>query len=725
MATPTKRLLTAAVAWATFQSSLMAPSSSATPMSKMDPRVQRAIARSAPDDELSVIVRLKRQADMSTVDGSTRRARLREVVETLQQTAEVEQDALVGMLRSNKRTGDVSRFAPLWVINAVAVTATPKAIEAIARRVDVGRISLDQTIVAPGVPGNPGPPEWGLERIRAPLLWSVGLTGEGVTVANMDTGVDYLHPDLANSYRGGANSWFDPNGEHPDHPVDVSGHGTWTMGVMVGGDAGGSSIGVAPGAKWIAVRIFDDSGKATVSGIHQGFQWLLDPDGDPATPDAPNVVNNSWSYGAQGCNLEFEGDLGALRAAGILPLFAAGGGGPGAGTDYSPANNPSAFALGSADSMEEVATDSSRGPSTCDGSIYPEAVAPGVGIRTSDLFDGYTSASGTSLAVPHAAGTLALLLEAFPNLSAEEQESALRAGAVDLGVAGSDNTYGAGRLDAVGSYVFLGGTPPDPPDPPDPPAPSDPALILSPGRGAPVELPGVGFASDEDLLMFDGRALSAYFDGSDVGLIAGGLDAAAVLDDRTLLLSLRRPAEIAGIGPVDDSDIVRFTARTLGTNTSGEFAMELDASDVGLGTRREDVDAVDLLGDGHILVSTTRWVRVPGVTATGADLLAFTPTSSGRRSAGSWELLLDASDLKLGQKTERIDAADFASADRLLLSTRGAFRVPSLSGGGADVIACSVTSFASDSACSFEPSLVFDGEVWGLGGLGVDAVSSL
>ena len=91
------------------------------------------------------------------------------------------------------------------------------------------------------------------------------------------------------AWRGGSNSWYDPYGQHPAVPTDMSGHGTWTMGVMVGGDAGGTSLGVAPEAQWISVKIFNDQGGATATAIHLGFQWLLDPDGDPATPDAPDV----------------------------------------------------------------------------------------------------------------------------------------------------------------------------------------------------------------------------------------------------------------------------------------------------------------------------------------------------------------------------------------------------------------------------------------------------
>jgi hypothetical protein len=252
---------------------------------------------------------------------------------------------------------------------------------------------------------------------------------------------------------------YDPNGEHPTTPTDVSGHGTWTMGVMVGGDAGGSSVGVAPEATWIAVKIFNDRGTATSSGIHQGFQWLLDPDGNPATADAPDVVNDSWTMSSSGCLLDFQPDLASLRAAGILSVFSAGNYGPLSGSSRSPANNPEALAVGATNDADTIYPYSSRGPSPCGQPVYPQLVAPGVGIHTTDLYGLYADPTGTSVAAPHVAGTLALLLQAFPGMSADRQAAALENSAVDLGAAGADNTYGDGRLDALAAYQWLGTTP--------------------------------------------------------------------------------------------------------------------------------------------------------------------------------------------------------------------------------------------------------------------------
>jgi Subtilase family len=148
------------------------------------------------------------------------------------------------------------------------------------------------------------------------------------------------------------------------------------MGVMVGGDAGGSSVGIAPDATWIAVKIFNDRGTATSSGIHQGFQWLLDPDGNPATADAPDVVNDSWTMSTSGCLLDFQPDLANLRTAGVLPVFAAGNYGPLSGSARSPANNPEAFAVGATNDMDAIYSYSSRGPSHAASRSIPNLWRP-------------------------------------------------------------------------------------------------------------------------------------------------------------------------------------------------------------------------------------------------------------------------------------------------------------------------------------------------------------
>jgi subtilisin family serine protease len=408
-----------------------------------------------------VIVTLREQADIRALPQRSRRARQQAVIDSLHATADQTQVGIKAFLERRRAVGKVTRVTPFWIFNGLAVTATPAVIDELAARPDVVSVTPDATIPAPSFAPAATTPEWGVDRVNAPALWDLGYRGQGVVVASMDTGVDLNHPDLLSRWRGGTDSWYDPYGQHPTTPTDVTGHGTATMGVTVGGDAGGTSIGVAPDAEWIAVKIFNDQGNATASAIHLGYQWLLDPDNDPTTPDAPDVVNNSWDFTNPGCDLTFEQDLANLRGAGILPVFAAGNSGPLASTSVSPANNPDAFAVGATDSSDLVFSSSSRGPSACGEpqSVFPELVAPGVSIRSSDLFGGYAVSSGTSLAAPHVTGVLALLLSAFPDATPERQVDALEGGAVDLGPAGADDTYGYGRLDALAAYNWLGSHP--------------------------------------------------------------------------------------------------------------------------------------------------------------------------------------------------------------------------------------------------------------------------
>lgn len=444
--------------WQIVQASPMPWGSLSAAPEKISASLQAAINALQPGDMLTVIVTLKDQANLSAPGLQTPQARQQAAIQKLQALARASQQAIASFLAVSQGQGKVARVTPFWIFNGLSVTASAAVIQELAARPDVASITPDATDIIPvGSPALAAPAA-NLSVINAPALWSLGDYGQGVVVANMDTGVDISHPELAAHYRGGGNSWFDPYGQHPTTPTDLNGHGTWTMGVMVGGDASGETLGVASQAQWIAVKIFNDNGLATATAIHQGFQWLLDPDGNPATADAPQVVNNSWAYGSIGCNLSFQNDLRALRAVGILPVFAAGNFGPGSNSSTSPANNPEAFAVGAVDNGGSLYAYSSRGPSACGeaATIFPELVAPGVNITTTDLYGLYnTGATGTSLSAPHVAGGLALLLQAFPGLNVESQAAALTNAGVDLGTSGPDNNFGYGFLDVAAAYNWL------------------------------------------------------------------------------------------------------------------------------------------------------------------------------------------------------------------------------------------------------------------------------
>ena len=344
----------------------------------------------------------------------------------------------------------------LPIINGLAVTVPPRLLPEVRAHPGVRSVTLDRVVTVPpsGAQEDVGP-RWNLDAIRAPQLWRLGYTGKGIVVANLDSGVDLTHPDLQSGYRGGTNSWFDPF-DHSAEPFDPIGHGTQVMALLAGGASSGSPLGVAPGASWIAARIFDADGRSSVSVIHQAFLWVLDPDGDPATADAPAVVNASWAIGAvNACDRTFARDLELLDQAGIAVVFAAGNAGPYESSSMSPANNDGAFSAGSVDAAASVDSLSSRGPSACTGKAFPDLVAPGASVFTADLSFGglaqYTTVSGTSFAAPHVAGALALLAGAHPDARPAALYEALRLSAVDLAQDGS----GRGLLDVYAAHLAL------------------------------------------------------------------------------------------------------------------------------------------------------------------------------------------------------------------------------------------------------------------------------
>lgn len=450
-------------------------------------------------DVVPVIITFADKVNPGQFRGKDRRGRRAELVQALRDKAGRTQGQVAALLQG--RGG--KQIRQLWLNNSLAAKVPAAMIPELEAMPGIESIRADAVVTSPVAPAGAGAvAEWNVNAIHAPDVWSLGFDGTGTVVANMDTGVDASHPDLAARWRGGANSWYDPNGEHAA-PSDAQGHGTQTMGVMVGGTASGTAIGVAPGAQWIAVKIFNDAGQASLSNIHLGFQWLLDPDGNPATLDAPDVVNNSWGLqNSGGCNLEFNTDIQVLKAAGINVVFSGGNSGPSPLSSESPANNPEGFAVGALDSASNVASFSSQGPSACDGTFFPELSAPGVDIKTADLSFGglpnYATVSGTSFAAPHVAGALALLAQAFPTVGVTELEAAVTAHAQDLGLVGPDSSYGYGLVDVVAAFNAIAATTP-PASGNRPPAAVNDAYSVAAGSTLSTAAPGVlGNDSDPD-----------------------------------------------------------------------------------------------------------------------------------------------------------------------------------------------------------------------------------
>jgi len=363
-----------------------------------------------------------------------------------------------------------ARFTPYWVVNAIRVTGDAKLLGDLAARPEVARVVADEPVSLPRpLPGREqatvAGTEWNIARINAPRVWNqLGVRGEGVVVANIDTGVQYDHPALAASYRGRRTgglvdhnyNWFDPSRICPTAaPCDNNGHGTHTMGTMVGRQ-GSDEIGVAPGATWMAVKGCESS-SCSLSALLAAGQWILAPTdlaGRNPRPDlAPDVVNNSW--GANVYDPWYQQIVEAWVAAGIFPAFANGNAGPGCGTSGSPGVYTASYSSGAFAPNDTIAYFSSRGPAP-DGTVKPNIAAPGVDVRSSVPGNGYASLSGTSMASPHTAAVVALMWSAAPALDGDipATRRLLDQTAIDMddtscgGTAADNNVWGQGRLDA-------------------------------------------------------------------------------------------------------------------------------------------------------------------------------------------------------------------------------------------------------------------------------------
>ncbi len=432
-----------------------------------------------------LILFLRQQPDLSAAALlPTRPAKARFVYQRLLQAAEPSAELYAWL--------EAHGTQPRRLLSAAAISATltPAQLRHVSADPHIRRISLVHTVqLTPSAaipplqpqpvtlqPFLPGSVEWNIAKIRADLAWSTfNIRGQGAVVGILDTGVDYTHPALVNSYRGSLGggsfdhnyNWFDFIDGLPA-PVDPVGHGTWGAGIVSGDDGGGNQIGVAPGAQWIAVRACNTS--CTDADLLAGLDWMLAPTDllglNPDPAKAPAVMLAMW--GGSGCDGFFQPSLAALRAAGILPVFPPGGSGPGCDSIGSPADLPEALSAGATDKDDNIAIFSARGPS-CYAEIKPDLSAPGVEVRTSNIGGGYITLSGTSWSAAHAAGAAALVLSTDPYLGPTDVEDILFATATcrqDLACGGdacpgANNVYGHGRIDAYEAVrAALGANPP-------------------------------------------------------------------------------------------------------------------------------------------------------------------------------------------------------------------------------------------------------------------------
>lgn len=349
-----------------------------------------------------------------------------------------------------------------WNVNALMATASPEVIAEMADRDDVQKIILDRRIVldrdyreVEELDGSAF--TYGLEKIGVPELRGKhsDLTGKGVTVGIIDTGLDASHPEFK-----GKEVLFKDFLNNKTEPYDDNGHGTHVAGTISGIGAGGTQIGIAPAVKLVIGKVFTASGSGSLSAILRAMEWIADPSGKEANgKNRPQVVNNSWG-GGMGEDVKddpfYQATLTWVQLE-IFPCFAAGNSGPSASTVGSPGGLPPAFAVGATDSEDEAASFSSRGPVslTVDGKklnyVKPDVAAPGVKVLSSMPGGKYGTMSGTSMATPHTTGAIALLYQAKPGLKIAQVREILSKTAQHLGEDGKNNTFGAGRINVAAS----------------------------------------------------------------------------------------------------------------------------------------------------------------------------------------------------------------------------------------------------------------------------------
>ncbi|MBK7938313.1 MAG: S8 family peptidase [Lewinellaceae bacterium] len=480
-------------------------------------------------EKVDFIAVFREKADLRGVQNlKTKSEKSRFVFQRLEETANRAQLNATRILREQGLSAN-----RLFLVNALAVSqADALATRQLAELQEVMWLGADPWVkfegpvnTSAGAPAERGTIEWGVEKINAPAAWALGFTGQGVTIGGADTGYEWAHPAIKSHYRGWTGdslttsheyNWHDaiheinplsgdsiinpgnnPCGLDAAAPCDDNNHGTHTMGTMAGDDGQGNQIGVAPGANWVGCRNME-RGWGKPSSYLECFGWFLAPtdlNGENPNPDkSPHVINNSWYCASiEGCtdltiNELLRTAVINLKAAGVVVVVSNGNDGSNgtcATTSGPPGYFEESFSVGATLSNDTITGFSSRGPVIIDGSnrIKPNVCAPGAAVRSSVRGGGYAHFWGTSMAGPHVAGLVALMISANPDLAGNvdaiediiEQTAVFYADTMDclpsLGTSRPNHAYGWGRIEAIGAVnAALAYSPVNAPEPASPEA---------------------------------------------------------------------------------------------------------------------------------------------------------------------------------------------------------------------------------------------------------------
>jgi subtilisin family serine protease len=436
------------------------------------------LARLEAEGTASFFVKMAVEADLSAAYGMDWLARGEYVWNTLAEVARASQAPVLDYCQANGLECTSFRTTNSVYVGGGALAAA----QDLAALPGVAYLRLERVWPVEPVAGDPAPaaspvpdvaakaaPQytkaWGLVDTNADDVWALGYKGAGLKVAGIDTGVQWNHPALDQAFACGTNPsdpkcWADPGNVCGGSACDNNGHGTHTMGTMVGDDDPSLTywVGMAPDAKWIACKGCASNSCADAD-LNACADWLLQPGGN--TANRPNVVNNSWGGTPDG-DPWYQAKVVAWRAAGIFPAFSAGNSGSGCDTMGDPGSYQESFASAAHDSGRTIASFSSRGPSAFGHDPYtkPNLSAPGVAICSSVPTNGWDCTyQGTSMASPHNAGAVALIWQACPayksNIDATFQLLQNHTDAAPAGNCGTppdgqgNYTYGYGYLNVL------------------------------------------------------------------------------------------------------------------------------------------------------------------------------------------------------------------------------------------------------------------------------------
>ncbi len=448
--------------------------------------------KASPDEYLPAVIVMRDRPDIESlkkmVQGYPRKERTRIVREEMANFSEISQAGILDYLEDQQKAGLVEEFKSISFINVIKIQATKKVLETIAVRPDVDHVFDDPPKPAIDMP-EPKPVNeldelaWSVELIGAQNAWDEGYTGEGILVAVIDSGVDYNHEDLEDHLWDGGEDY--PNygwdfGNGDNDPMDDMGHGTHCAGTVCGDGTGGIETGVAPDATLMCLKVSDWGGWVEEATVWEALDFCLEHEVDVTTMslgfgNQENPNRSTWRE-----------TYDVLNIAGMVSIKSTGNSGhlqpPGSVTV--PGDVPSPWrppdeveegtrsglmAVGATDENDNLTDFSSVGP--CDwediepyfdypygggheGLIKPDIAAPGEDVLSLDSFGGYVTMSGTSMAAPHIAGVVCLMLSKSDDLLPVQIDSILQISALDLGAEGKDNFYGGGRVQADSAVYY-------------------------------------------------------------------------------------------------------------------------------------------------------------------------------------------------------------------------------------------------------------------------------